>query len=58
MAQDFGGHLGLWWKFFLEIIRHWLGVSDHNSHFCKKFVEIKNLILFSVLGQAKLRGFY
>ena len=26
MAQVFGGHLGLWWKFFLEIIRHWLGV--------------------------------
>ena len=33
MAQVFGGHLGLWWKFFLEIIRHWLGVftSDQSE---------------------------
>ena len=26
MDEVFGGHFGLWWKFFLEIIRHWLGV--------------------------------
>ena len=27
MDEVFGGHFGLWWKFFLEIIRHWLGVK-------------------------------